>query len=593
MVEEFEINAFTATLSEIDKKNNLHIIDNGKWIVPVYQRPYSWKEDQISRFLRDLKSGFNGEGGQSLPMFIGTMQFSDLKKGSRDIIDGQQRLTTFLLLIDALNDLDFSINSNIPTDWLYSKVNDGVAQLNLEEVLGSDYSSLLLLGNYNPYARAKKLILESLNNWSISDSDEGDFDILNFQHYIRKQVYFVCIETKATLSKTLKIFESINATGMDLNAGDLFKVNFYEYLRVKKNKSESIFDQISNIYAEIDLANKKSTTGHVTDINDILDIYRYILISKYDLPKSLYGLGIGTFYERLFNKIINGVKSEGFSEAANKVDLSLEDLVSILRLRIKWHNSFGLSAEVDMAYYFIVWSRYRRYWISVIIFEFVFENESQKREQNEFLINFFKILWLYSVSYAKAVNECHRFVREVFKELFHTKDSGKILNMLEVKIKTFHGNSEKATRLNHKLSQPITDNHIHKNLICRLAGMLDEDYKSNDRSQIIEQVQNLFRTSIDIEHIQSYHAFEIEKRELVWGEWGEEINCLGNLVVLESAINRRIGNLPFPDKQREYEKSGLKTVKQLVSGADIWTLENALERKKSEINKILTYIFNG
>ena len=458
-MDKFEISAFTATLTKVEKENNIHIIDNGRWIIPVYQRNYSWREEQLSKFLRDLKTGFEGEKMRSTPMFIGTMQFSEDKGGFREVIDGQQRLTTFLLLIDYLNDF-INNENNLSTDWLDTEVNRGIAKTNLNEAFIADYDTLALLEKYSPYAKARRIIEDILNEWKLEVRDDTVLQFDKFRKYICTQVYFVCIETKASLSKTLQIFESINATGMDLNAGDLFKVNFYEYLSVIKGEDKSVFDEISEIYAQIDIANKESQNGHVTDINDILNIYRYILISKYSLPNTLYFVGTGLFYERLFDNILNGVKSEGFGTVKKDIELNLSDLNLILKYRINWHNSIGITAEEDCAYYFISWSRYQRYWMSIIILQFVYEDSVTEVVQNEFMIKLSKILWLYSVSYAKSINECHQFIRNVYKEMFQGKSITQIMERLDEKIMLFKTDPEKANRLDGKLERPITDNHL-------------------------------------------------------------------------------------------------------------------------------------
>lgn len=50
--------------------------------------------------------------------------------------------------------------------------------------------------------------------------------------------------------------------------------------------------------------------------------------------------------------------------------------------------------------------------------------------------------------------------------------------------------------------------------------------------------------------------------------WKDEINCLGNLVILEQAINRSIQNIPFNKKKKEYAKSKYEAVKEICSYSD-------------------------
>ena len=76
-----------------------------KYHVPIFQRPYSWGEPQIRRLLEDLHQALSCKD----PVFLGTMQLSqpiplnpDGSIRSYDVIDGQQRMTTLLLLLAIL-----------------------------------------------------------------------------------------------------------------------------------------------------------------------------------------------------------------------------------------------------------------------------------------------------------------------------------------------------------------------------------------------------------------------------------------------------------------------------------------------------------
>ena len=102
----FSINANTCTLKHNSQKNGDTIFGrNAKYVIPIYQRPYSWTDEQVRKFLSDIFSSYWGNEGNIVeePMFIGTMQLSE-KNGNneQDIIDGQQRLTTFLVLLKIL-----------------------------------------------------------------------------------------------------------------------------------------------------------------------------------------------------------------------------------------------------------------------------------------------------------------------------------------------------------------------------------------------------------------------------------------------------------------------------------------------------------
>ena len=90
----------------VDQKSIKDLLNNKKadFLIPDYQRPYAWGEDQIGRLLGDIKEAFDRQD----KMFVGTIQVSapikiDDDKYSFNLIDGQQRLSTLLMLLKTLD----------------------------------------------------------------------------------------------------------------------------------------------------------------------------------------------------------------------------------------------------------------------------------------------------------------------------------------------------------------------------------------------------------------------------------------------------------------------------------------------------------
>ena len=288
----FSINAKTCTLKHNSQENGYSILNNSiKYVIPIYQRPYSWSEEQIGKLIADIFRSFYGydKVTESEPMFIGTMQLSAkefITKNTNEqfIIDGQQRLTTFLVLFKLLKTKypEQSELKNINLNWLETRVNNGEQNNYLLEFIKSDLKNITEQ-THNPYFKNSLIIEELLDGEFFDDEGEKiDFALDNFIQHILSNIYFVVIETRAGLSKTLQIFDAINTTGLDLNGGDTFKIRMYEYLTDKKGYGEKAFDEISNLYAKIDRENKTSNLN--INITEILGIYQYILISKYNLP---------------------------------------------------------------------------------------------------------------------------------------------------------------------------------------------------------------------------------------------------------------------------------------------------------------------
>jgi hypothetical protein len=485
-----------------------------------------------------------------------------------------------------LNTLTEDKQRILPTDFLKTKVNRGEAQQALESAMLNTNEELTAISMVNNYA-ASLLIIEAFMEEQLSLED-----LAEFVDYLLTQVYFVCIETTANLSKTLQIFESINATGMDLNAGDLFKVNFYEYLRIKHNAPESIFDEISELYAKIDRANA-AQGEHVTDINDILTLYKMVLISKYDMPNALYFLGTETFYDQFFDKVLNSVKNEGFTDRIDVVELSIDDLDKLIDQRIEWHTSIGETLEEDMAYYFIIWSRYNGYWRTILTFQFAYRAKLSSEHISSYKIQMAKLLFIYSVKFGKAVNECHGFVRRILKAMFAESDPQRIIDMINLEIGRHESTDLKIGEFEQKINQSIAGIPKTKYLLCRLGAMLHENYRTGDTDEITTLRKTLAWDEIDIEHIQSFNHEDHSLRQSIWDDWKEEIHSLGNLVILERSVNRQISNSLYGRKKEAYNKSSFNIVREISENHLMWTLLDTENRREAESNLILEYIFDN
>jgi uncharacterized protein with ParB-like and HNH nuclease domain len=82
------------------EKKLREIFDNSKYVVPLYQRNYAWRKDEIERLLQDVYEAYkNNPNGN---YFIGSLVVLKRQNGDLEVIDGQQRLTTLSLITKIL-----------------------------------------------------------------------------------------------------------------------------------------------------------------------------------------------------------------------------------------------------------------------------------------------------------------------------------------------------------------------------------------------------------------------------------------------------------------------------------------------------------
>jgi hypothetical protein len=602
---EFSIQSFTGTLSKSNTKENLHPIFDSKtkYIVPIYQRPYSWSEKELEPFINDIFKGFWGIDKMlenQEPMFIGTMQLSEKKFIDKDeyeqhIIDGQQRLSTFLVLIKYLS-LKFPENSrliallksfSLETQVTEEQQNYLTQFISVTEIPFNE-------DEQNPYLR-NALIIENYFEQNIERNESEfentvDFQIDKFIDYITKKIYFVVIETYAGLSKMLQIFNAINTTGLDLNGGDVFKIRMYEYLTSKKGQDAKIFDEISRLYGKIENYNKE--LGQFFSITNILSIYQYIIVAKYNLPSVLYHYGTDTFFERLFDTIFNINQWEHFKNNVQNVELALEDIEQLIDIRYNWEqnwqNKENFTAEDICAIHFIWRSRYSKYWLLTFVFLYKYKDWNKMLIFNRQLN---KLFFIYSVRFQKLKNDIYY---TAMQEIISTMINNNFEETISV-INEYIGNEETNNPdwydLNWFLSENLVENAKRKNLICRMSAMIEENYTTVDIEDVKTITTNLWEKPIDIEHIQSHNDRDEEKREKIWEEWGNDINSLGNLMVLEEDINRSISNYSYEIKLPRYKESKYEVARLQAKIYASWNLNKCHERKDKELHKILDYLF--
>ena len=603
---QFEIGARSCTLISNSKKaDEVLWRENLRFQVPIYQRPYSWEESQIRKLVTDLLGGFYGRNGgrPGEPVFIGTMQLSaklpyDGSPGLwlHEVIDGQQRLSTIIMLLKILQDRSETpemLSSFDLCKQLETRVSSGEQQQYWLEALGID-STRPIPESRNRYLRGMSVIIRALEEDSATDGEKDDSDqpwtktfrFAEFANYLSTRVYFVVIETRATLSKTLTIFDAINTAGMDLNGGDVFKIRYYEYLRKMEKAPESMFQDIDGIYQLIDKENRSlARTNPAYDVVDILTLAQQVLIPRFGLPLQLHDLAGSTFFERLFDTILDVNRWPGFSPVDSKtVRMSVPEFRVMVDAGFEWEREIlSLGAEARCALLFMETSRYGRYWFLPILFRFRFGNDKEATEH--FVIQLSKLLVLLSIWKKKALYEGHVLMKMLLAHLFGPealKSSEEVIDFLHREAIARKGDIEWTLR-----NATIAENAKAKNLACRVSAMMSELEQEGKSPETLSKL--IFETDIDIEHIESVNHQDEGMREIVWQTWGDDLHRIGNLMMLEYDINRSLQNKPYALKRQRYGDSTF-SVARTQGVVAVWSFEAFKARHDEQVGKIVNYL---
>jgi len=262
------------------------------YIVPDYQREYVWTEKEVQQLLQDIDEEF--DVGERREYFIGTVLVSPTQqKNHFEVIDGQQRLTTFFLLLCAMRQR-FTGEPQYPlfTGLLSTSYTDSGGNLKTSLKLEPRYEHAGELMNRivaidaDPQTTRSKVAaagipkfgsLENLLNaygtiHGFLDANYKDMEALRkYWGYLANNVVFIQISTD--ISSALKIFETINERGVGLNPMDLLKNLLFT--QVKPVEFTRLKDEWKKITAPLERNKEKP-----------LRFLRYFIMANYKVKNS-------------------------------------------------------------------------------------------------------------------------------------------------------------------------------------------------------------------------------------------------------------------------------------------------------------------
>lgn len=238
---------------------------NETYVIPMYQRPYSWGFDQLYELYKDLMSAYN----EDEPYFLGNIIMARSKDYSNDgkssVVDGQQRIITIWTLIKVLSlylpDINSLQRALYVVPWsgkdqlpkIESKIfenNDDDAIDAIfkydKEKIESRYKAVATSDGINERKCESKVEYALLYFYQQFVALKDDkFDLAGFAQFLMRRVTMLPIVQSAdgqedAENKALTIFETINNRGMDLEDADIFKARLYDSAYTKEQREEFI-----------------------------------------------------------------------------------------------------------------------------------------------------------------------------------------------------------------------------------------------------------------------------------------------------------------------------------------------------------------
>mgnify|MGYP000858536657 FL=1 len=528
----------------VDQKNIGILFGDKKsdFLIPDYQRPYAWSEEECQTLWEDLfdfafpnneYKAFNNDDEYYLGSIV-TFKNNDNKL---EVIDGQQRLTTLMLLLrafyvkfnsmkteESLKTKEFISKCIWKTDE-FGTANLGELKINSEVATDNDkdeFLNILKTGVVTEKQKSKYANNYRFFQKKIDEFLQGYMDVFSY-FPIRILNNCILLPIEADNQNTaLRIFATLNDRGLPLSDADIFKAQFYKYYSEKGEK----VDFIKRWKSLEEICEKIFHPMNGTPMDELFTRYMYYERAKLGI-KSSTTEALRRFYEK-----------DSYSLLKNDNTLkNLEDLAEFWN-DISVQNSERFSDRVLKKLFVLnyapngMWN----YFLSVYFMQYK-DNKGKLDDEKlfSFLDKMIPFIWAYAV-----VNPGVNALR--------TPVYAEMVNIVNNKSVDFSDYKFEEVQVKN-----MFDNYLFYNRRPITKSMLAWWAFTNPKQDLIA-----IDTEFDIEHIYAKNRQENEKGL----KKSNNIEKLGNKSLLEKRINIRAADYRFVDKYKYY--NGYTTDKGVV-----------------------------
>ncbi len=509
--------------------------------VPRYQRPYSWGDDQLDKLWEDLLDAMENEPNYFLGSIITAKP--EEKSTYLDIVDGQQRLTTLVIMLCVIRDLYPNINFELADSDPFAidhkiiqssiKFNDKFERLRLRTHSNhqSEFETQILNSNALKYKKPKKKDLKkeeepaykftnTAHFFTDKFSSLGEEETGHFLNYLFNNVKIIRIDCR-NVSFAIKLFQVLNDRGLDLSNADLVKSFLIGKIQsnltydsvTKKHKEDQFIDDWKHV--------ENIATSTEISMNDLLVIYEYYLLEQ-NPKKSLYDELVSKLQSEDPNKVISDFKNfcKQFKEELYDKD--------------------------DKTIYSFWYLRWSTYWRSILLAALV-HNYPDYEPLKGSLRRFYYLNWIAGYTLSKIKQISFNIIKWIKEE--------RPFSEIQKEIESHLSQYNTIQRAKDSL-----ENDIYSEPWCKPLLFMIEYNQTDDSSM---NFLFMWDSNIHTEHIlprsyktnKDWHDFH-EDPEIE--EW---INTGANLTLLSGKKNIEASNEGFDKKISTYNGKGLHNSK--------------------------------
>ena len=531
------------------------------FVIPEYQRSYVWENDNIMELLDDLFFAY--ENKPENEYFLGSLVLKKLDNESfpeYEVLDGQQRLTTFFIMLAVLRDLiDNPRNKSQMQEKIYQEEDEfnGVPERSrITYKIRDNIEGFIKTYVITEGGTSKEDYLYNLKdekNISISHMANAILilrrelsqreDIFEFAKYINKKALFIYVSTSNT-EDAFRMFTILNDRGIPLTSADILKSENIGALDSDKEKQKyaQLWEDIEAKYGD--------------GFDRFLQFIRTILVKE----KARANL-LDEFKEKVYDKkvLMRGKETfdlvEEYSDIYEKIidlqDSSLsnkfKNLITIMKI--------GLRSED---------------WIPPLLSYF---EKFKYKNLDEFLTKLeykFAGDWICGITPTKRLDA----MNNILKKIGNCSNSDEVLEDENI----FNINKEE---LKNSISGDIYQKQFSKYVLLKL------EYLMSDNTVHLSSFN-----CISVEHVLPQNP----KNDSEWNkiftkdERAKWTNKLGNLVLISKRKNSSLGNCDFKEKKEKYLKSRIDAFngsKVFIESNDKWTVDVLQDRQAKNIKMLV------
>ncbi len=568
-----------------------------KFIIPPYQRPYKWGIDQCETLWNDIVNAFNDSGDE---YFLGSIIAFSKEKDEFQIIDGQQRITTFTLLFRAFYEC-FKTESNSEKEkgdfekdfgkclWEYkndegfdfdkqhlqSEVATEKEKENLNEILSDTIDENLIQkdnkkikNNRSPYVQNYLYFKDKLEELKGSKTLSWS----KFCNFVLGKNLFVLFVVCDSQESAMTIFNTLNSRGMPLSNADVLKGYLYKHYKEHGN-----IDGFINQWSEIE-ANIESVESN-KDVNlDFLFLQYMHIIRAVNKDFDTTTPGLLDFFTKESKENSKKKVTYGYRDKWLYKSETMPFITCLTNFWLKPQNYLQDKSLLYMNVLFLFQNSSWKSFVSCLVWKnkehFICESTDKNVINNVFeapLLELLKTMSLLFINNQATTNTTDHIVFKLNVNLLH---------------------SISLTSEIEKVSYPNEENFLNNfnNIATRRAKYL---------LYLYAYIYDEFSQPIDVSCLEVEHILPKQWQNANFNGWNKEshkeyLEQIGNKILLPKKSNVKCTDNFFAQKKKEYAdfaNSHLKEVQYLANLPQNDWLKEDVKRRNKEIYTRLKNFF--